>query len=53
MGRKRTGIISCDRLDINMDYTEDYENRGINIDIDTNNPRHVELTKILDRLKNN
>ena len=40
-------------LDINMDYTEDYENRVINIDIDTNNPRHVELTKILDRLKNN
>lgn len=38
-------------LDINMDYTEDYEDRIISIDIDLENPRHLELTKILDKLK--
>ena len=38
-------------LDIDMDYTEDYEDRIIRIEIDTSNPRHLELSEILNRFK--
>lgn len=48
---KGTELFPETALDINLDYSSDYENRVINIEIDTNNQRHLKLTEILNKLK--